>query len=86
MVMSIESGIKITRSVNVYNTTEVRAQIEQATQTLAELDRLITKIEGLEEVYNKANQILQEAFSELDGFKAGVESITPDTNFEYVRG
>lgn len=71
------------RYVPVYNSNEVRSQIHLAQDTLLELDRLITKIEGLDPVYQRAEAILYSAFSELDGFKSHVLEIVPDGIFQY---
>lgn len=67
----------------LYDTGEINSKISLAQETLTELNRLITKIEGLDEVYNKAEAILQDAFSGIDSFGASVTSITPDGRFEY---
>ncbi len=77
------NGETITSTQLLYDTSEINSKISLAQETLTELNRLITKIEGLDEVYNKAEAILQEAFSGLDSFGASVTSIKPDGRFEY---
>ena len=80
-----ENGTKKLVSVAMYDVSEVRAQITQANETLTELDRLIEKIEGLDEVYKQAEAILQEAFTGIDVFKNQVSGITPDRKVSYKR-
>ena len=67
----------------VYDSATIQAQIDQAKQVLAELDRIIKKIEGLEAVYNQALAILEEAFAGLQPFQGQVTSITPSGIFTY---
>ena len=78
-----ESGVTRTKSVALYDASEIRAQIATAEETLRELDRLITKIEGLDAVYAEAEAILAEAFSGIDGFKNQVSDIMPDRTVSY---
>ena len=78
-------GTKKVRKTSLYDANEIRAQINSATETLNELDRMITKIEGLDEVYSQAEAILQSAFAGIDTFKGQVENIIPDTTFTYKR-
>ena len=77
------NGNSIQTTQLLYNTSEINSKISLAEETLTELNRLINKIEGLDEVYNKADSILQEAFSGLESFGTSVTSITPDGRFEY---
>ena len=72
-----------TKTVALYDASEIRAQIASAEETLKELDRLITKIEGFEPVYQKAEAILQAAFGDLPGFKEQVNSFTPSRTVTY---
>lgn len=72
-------------TVALYDANEIRAQITTATETLTELDRLITKIEGLDEVYSQAEAILQSAFAGIDVFKGQVEGLIPDATYSYRR-
>ena len=66
-----------------YNSAELQEQIEQAKATLAELDRIIAKIEGLEPVYNEAMRILQEAASKIPPFESAVKDIKPSGIYTY---
>ena len=66
-----------------YDTATVQAQITEAEETLKELDRIIKKIEGLDEVYAKAEGILKEAFSGIDSFKSSVSAIKPSGIYKY---
>ena len=68
---------------SVYDSATIQAQIDQAKQVLAELDRIIKKIEGLEAVYNEAMGILEEAFAGIQPFQGKVTSITPSGIFTY---
>ncbi len=78
-------GNERTTTTALYDANEIRAQIDSANETLRELDRLITKIEGLDEVYSRAEAILQTAFAGIDVFKSQVEGIMPDAAFSYRR-
>lgn len=66
-----------------YNSAEINQKIALAEETLAELDRIIAKVEGLDAVYAKAESILAGAFSQIDGFKSNVSSITPHGVYSY---
>ena len=77
------SGKTIYTTQLLYDSSEINSKLSLAQETLTELDRLISKIEGLDEVYNKAEAILQDAFSGLDSFGTSVTSIKPDGRFEY---
>jgi DNA repair exonuclease SbcCD ATPase subunit len=68
-----------------YNSKELQEQISQAKETLAELDRIIEKIEGLEPVYNNAMQILQEAAAKIPPFENAVKDIKPSGIFVYQK-
>ena len=77
------NGQPYTTQELVYDTATVQAQIDLATETLKELDRIIQKIEGLEAVYNQAMAILEEAFAGITPFQNQVTSITPSGIFTY---
>ena len=66
-----------------YDSATIRAQITEAENTLGELDRLIKKIEGLDEVYAKAEGILKEAFADIEPFKSAVAAIKPSGIYKY---
>ncbi len=66
-----------------YDSATIRAQITEAENTLRELDRLIKKIEGLDEVYAKAEGILKEAFADIEPFKSAVAAIKPSGIYKY---
>ena len=68
-----------------YNSAELQEQINQAKATLAELDRIIAKIEGLEPVYNEAMQIIQEAAAKISPFESAVKEIKPSGIFVYQK-
>ncbi len=76
-------GTTKVKSVALYDTAEIRAQIATAEETLQELNRLIAKIEGLDAVYAQAEAILQAAFSGVDGFKNQVAGFMPDKTVSY---
>lgn len=80
-----ENGQTRITTTALYDANEVRAQISQAQETLKELDRLITKIEGLDAVYSQAEAILQTAFSGIASFQSEVESVVPDATYSYKR-
>ena len=67
----------------VYDSAEVKNQIAEAEKTLAELDRIITKVQGLDAVYAQAESILNSAFSGIAPFGSAVSSIKPDGLFSY---
>lgn len=77
------NGQQYTTQELVYDTATVQAQINLANETLKELDRIIQKIEGLEEVYNQAVSILEGAIAGLSPFQNQVTSITPSGIFTY---
>ena len=64
-------------------TKEIEEQMELAKSTLEELDRMISKIEGLDEVYSQAELILRSAFARIDIFRSQVESLVPDVTYSY---
>jgi hypothetical protein len=71
--------------VPAYNNDEVRAQIALAEETLKEIDRLIEKIEGLDEVYNKAVDILDGAYQSVLAFGKTVSGIKPSGKYVYKK-
>lgn len=64
-------------------TKEIEEQMELAKSTLEELDRMISKIEGLDEIYSQAELILRSAFARIDTFRSQVESLVPDVTYSY---
>ena len=78
-------GEDILVTIPLYDSSEINAQITHAKETLVELDRLILKIEGLDEIYEQAEAILQEAFGDIEVFKAQAGSIVPDRKVSYRR-
>ena len=78
-----EGGQTYITRTTLYDSNEIRSQISLATDTLTELDRMIAKIEGLDEVYSRAEAILQSAFAGIDTFRSQVESIVPDATYSY---
>ena len=79
------AGNVVTQTVPLYDANEIRAQIATAQETLKELDRLITKIEGLDAVYAQAEAILQAAFQDITVFQGQVEAITPHPTYSYKK-
>ena len=71
--------------VPMYDAEVINAQIAIATATLQELDRIIKKIGGLDEIYDKAERILEEAYQEVLAFQRQVQSITPSAKYVYER-
>lgn len=90
-ISNLEAMLKETKvndegkTVHVYNTDEVNAQLTLAKETLKEIDRLIEKIEGLDEVYNKAVAILDAAYESVLAFGKQVGAIKPSGKFEYKK-
>ena len=76
-----KDGVMVTEKK--YNSAEVSQKIALAEETLAELDRIIAKVEGLDAVYAKAESILSGAFSQIDAFKSNVSSIKPGGIYSY---
>ena len=76
-----QNGVMVT--VSKYDSSEINQKIALAEQTLTELDRIIAKVEGLDAVYAKAEAILSGVFSQIDGFKSTVASITPSGLYSY---
>lgn len=76
-------GRTYTRSEKKYNSAEIQAQITLAEATLAELERIIKKVQGLDAVYAQAEGILNSAFSGISPFGSSVSAIKPDGIFSY---
>ena len=75
------------QTVNLYNSNEIaqfNARISELEEDIIELDKLIGKLEGLEAVYNQAQQILDDAFGEISEFNNKVGSIVPTAKVVYV--
>ncbi len=72
-------------TVHVYDTEEVRAQLALARETLKEIERLIEKIEGLDEVYNKALGILEGAYQQVVEYATQVSGIKPSGKYQYKK-
>ena len=84
---TVDDGAGGTKTVTKpkYNAADINEQIKAAEDTLKELERIITKIEGLDEVYNKATGIMDEAAAEIATFQANVESVKPSGKFVYKK-
>ncbi len=68
-----------------YDSSYIKSQIFLAEQTLAELDKLIEKVEGLPAKYAEAENILKAAFDEISTFKNKVTAITPSGKYSYQK-
>ncbi len=68
-----------------YNADDINEQIAAAEDTLKELERIIKKIEGLDEVYNKAMGIMDEAAAEIATFQSNVDNVKPSGKFVYKK-
>jgi len=66
-----------------YDANEVRKQISLAEETLAEIKRIIVKLEGLDAVYGQAESILNSAFSGISPFGSSVTAIKPSGIYSY---
>lgn len=77
------NGQTYTRVEKKYNSAEIQAQITLAEATLAELERIIKKVQGLDAVYAQAEGILNSAFSGISPFGSSVSAIKPDGIFSY---
>ncbi len=82
-VTTTVNGVTQTHYEHAYDVGAIDSYIQQATEVLKELNRIIEKLEGLEEVYNKAMAILEEAFAGLTPFQNSVASIKPSGKFVY---
>ena len=80
---SIERLKQMLNSPNVSNASDISNQIALAEQTLAEINRIIKKLEGLDAVYGQAESILNSAFSEISPFGSSVSSIKPNGIYSY---
>ena len=76
-------GKTYSKTENVYDSNEVRAQIAKAQEVLTELDRIIKKIQGLDAVYAQAESILNSAFSQIPSFGSVVTAIKPNGIYSY---
>ena len=90
-ISTLEDMLKQTKTdangntVPVYNSDEVNAQLALARETLKEIERLIEKIEGLDEVYNKAVGILEAAYQQVVAFAKEVAGIKPSGQYHYKK-
>ena len=66
-----------------YDYSTISSRINEAENTIRELDRIIEKIEGLDAVYAKAESILAAAFQGIESFQTTVEGIRPDGLYSY---
>lgn len=57
---------------------------ELRNETIPKLNKLIAKIEGLPEIYEKAKEIIRTAYSEIESFSNEVNSITPSDKVNFV--
>ena len=83
----VDDGAGGTKTVTKpkYNAADINEQIASAEEILKELDRIIKKIEGLDEIYNKAMGIIDEAAAQISSFQANVESVKPSGKFVYKK-
>ena len=84
---TVDDGADGTKTVTKpkYNADDINEQINAAEETLKELERIIKKIEGLDDVYNKAIGIIDEAAAEISTFQSNVESVKPSGKFVYKK-
>lgn len=78
-------GTTSTQYVNAYNADAINAQIQLAEETLKELDRIIEKIEGLDEVYKQAEEMMESAYQEVVSFGSSISSIKPSGKYVYKK-
>ena len=71
--------------VPAYDSKEVNAQLALAKETLKEIERLIEKIEGLDEVYQKAISILDTAYQAIVEYAKEVAGIKPSGKYQYTK-
>lgn len=90
-INTLEDMLKQTKTdsegniVPVYNADEVNAQLALARETLKEIDRLIEKIEGLDEVYQQAVAILDAAYQSVVAYAKEVSAIKPSGKYQYTK-
>ena len=64
---------------------ELRSKInELRNETIPRLNKLIDKINGLPDIYEKAKEIIRTAYSEIENFSNEVNSITPSDKVTFV--
>ena len=81
-------GVDKTRTVRVYSDAEIAsfsASIAKLEANIEEIKKLITKLEGLEAVYNEAQGILDEAFASINAFGSSISNIVPNNKVVYVK-
>ncbi len=71
--------------VPMYDADTINAQIAVASATLQELDRIIKKVEGLDDVYKEAEALMEAAYQEVLEVSSKIASITPSSKYVYVR-
>ena len=77
------NGKKTEVTRHKYDQSTIKAQISSAEAVLAELQRLIDKINGLEAIYEQAVSILEPVFSEITEYGNIVSAITPSSKVVY---
>jgi hypothetical protein len=82
-VNSINEMNSLLQQQNRNDYATLQKNIELANYTISELDKIITKVQGLEPVYAQAQQILANAFSGISQFQNKVSSINPDGVYTY---
>lgn len=76
------------RTVNVYSASEIaefQACIDKLRESINEIQKLITKLEGLEDIYKQAEGMLASVFSQIDSFGTAVSNIVPNNKVVYVK-
>lgn len=68
-----------------YDPTVINQQLQLAEKAITELDKIITKIKGLDAVYSKAESLLSTAFQEVTEFQRTASAITPSGKFSYQK-
>lgn len=63
---------------------QLSGKIGEIEASMAEIKALLDKLDGLEEVYNSAKELLDAAFEEFDDFETSVSQITPSSKVEYI--
>lgn len=82
-----DEGETIKKKVPRYTSAQIAefdARITELEASVEELKELIAKLDGLAEVYNKAQGILDEAFSQIESLSGEVNAIKPTPRYTYV--
>ena len=78
-----ENGRWYSTTRHKYDVAAIQGYINNAEAVLKELNRIIKKLEGLDEIYAQAEAMLEAAYQDVLAFQQMVSSITPSGKYVY---